>query len=423
MEPAVTTLGALLGLAVAIILIVKKVNPAYSLILGAIIGGLLGGAGLMGTTNLVIDGARAIMPAVFRILTAGVLAGVLIQTGAAAKIAEQIIRVIGERGALLALALSVLILTAVGVFIDVAVITVAPIALATAQKVGLPTMAIILAMIGGGKAGNMMSPNPNSIVTSENFHIDLASLMTANIIPAIVGLIVTVLIATWLARKYAGEPLGAGDVTVDEDAAELPPFWGAIIGPILVIVLLALRPLFGITIDPLLALPIGGIIGCLAMGRIRNLNQYLTFGLGKMMPIAVLLLGTGALAGIIQHSGLQHDTITVLEALNLPVFLLAPISGILMSGATASTTAGSAVASSTFAPIITEYISPLAGAAMVHTGATVLDHLPHGTFFHATGGSVYLDIQSRLKVIPYETLVGLAMTIVSTIIWGVMRYA
>jgi divalent metal cation (Fe/Co/Zn/Cd) transporter len=33
-----TTVGALIGLAVAIILIIKKLQPAYSLILGALIG-------------------------------------------------------------------------------------------------------------------------------------------------------------------------------------------------------------------------------------------------------------------------------------------------------------------------------------------------------------------------------------------------
>ena len=48
MDVQITTLGALLGLAVAIILIIKKVHPAYSLILGAVIGGLVGGAGLTG---------------------------------------------------------------------------------------------------------------------------------------------------------------------------------------------------------------------------------------------------------------------------------------------------------------------------------------------------------------------------------------
>lgn len=46
-----TTFGALIGLIIAIILIIKKVHPAYSLILGALIGGIVGGGGLTGTVN------------------------------------------------------------------------------------------------------------------------------------------------------------------------------------------------------------------------------------------------------------------------------------------------------------------------------------------------------------------------------------
>jgi GntP family gluconate:H+ symporter len=65
---------------------------------------------------------------------------------------------VGDTRALLALAIATMILTAVGVFVDVAVITVAPIALAIAHRANLSKMAILLAMVGGSKAGNVMSP-------------------------------------------------------------------------------------------------------------------------------------------------------------------------------------------------------------------------------------------------------------------------
>ena len=184
---------------------------------------------------------------------------------------------------------------------------------------------------------------------------------------------------------------------------------------------MSLRPIADINIDPLVALPIGGIVGVFAMGKIRHLNEYALEGLAKMSGVAILLLGTGTISGIIANSGLKDLIITGLEAGGLPAFILAPISGILMSAATASTTSGTAVASTVFGNTILGLgISPLAGAAMIHSGATVLDHLPHGSFFHATGGSVHLDIQDRLKVIPYESLVGLGMTIVSTITYGII---
>ena len=88
----ITALGAVVGLIVAIILIMKKINPAYSLILGSIIGGIIGGANIGETVSLMISGAQGMIPAILRILTAGILAGVLIETGAASKIAETIVR-------------------------------------------------------------------------------------------------------------------------------------------------------------------------------------------------------------------------------------------------------------------------------------------------------------------------------------------
>ncbi|MEQ6377858.1 SLC13 family permease [Bacillaceae bacterium S4-13-56] len=419
MDIQVSSFGAIAALVIAIILILKKVPPAYGMIAGAIIGGLLGGVNLADTVSLIMEGAKGIIPAVLRILAAGVLAGVLIQSGAAAIIAETIVKKLGEKKALLALALATLILTTVGVFIDVAVITVAPIALAIGHKAGISKTGILLAMIGGGKAGNIMSPNPNAIAAADAFNVPLTSVMAAGIIPAIFGVIVTYFVAKKLSNK--GAQVSIHEIQRDQDE-KLPLFLPAILAPLTAIILLSLRPLFDIVIDPMIALPIGGIVGALAMGRIKKINDYAIVGLGKMSGVAIMLLGTGTLAGIISNSGLKDVVINGLEASGLPAYLLAPISGAFMSAATASTTAGTVVASGVFGSTIMELgIAGLAGAAMIHSGATVLDHLPHGSFFHATGGSVFMDIKERMKLIPYESLVGLTLAVVSTLIFGVFK--
>lgn len=325
-----------------------------------------------------LDGAKGIITAVLRILTAGVLAGVLIESGAAGKIAETIVNKLGESNSLIALAIATMVLTTVGVFIDVAVITVAPIAMAIAKKANLTKTGILIAMIGGGKAGNIMSPNPNAIAASDSFKIPLTSVMAAGIIPGIAGIIVTCIIAKKLARKGSKVEISEVEINIEEK----PGFLGAIVGPLVAILLLALRPLFNISIDPLIALPVGGIIGALAMGKIKNINKYATAGLARMSGVAILLLGTGAIAGIISNSGLKDVIINGLNTLGLPAFALAPIAGILMSGATASTTSGTAVGSQVFGPTLLDLgVKPLSAAAMIHSGATVLDHLPHGSFF------------------------------------------
>lgn len=413
----VTALGAVVGLIVAIILIMRKINPAYSLILGSIVGGLVGGASIGQTVALMITGAQGMIPAILRILTAGVLAGVLIETGAASKIAESIVEKFGESKAIIAIVISTTILTMVGVFIDVAVITVAPIAMAIAKKTNISRTGVLIAMIGGGKAGNIISPNPNAIAAADTFNVPLTSVMMAGVIPAIFGIIVSIMIAKFVSAK--GTMIEQTDID-EKVVKDKPTFFTAIVGPLVAIIILALRPLVGIVIDPLIALPVGGLIGCLAMGKIKNFNNYCIFGLGKMTGVAVLLLGTGTISGIIANSALKTVLTEFLTSTGAPAFLLAPLAGILMSGATASTTSGTAVASQVFGSTLLGLGVPgLNSAAMIHSGATVLDHLPHGSFFHATGGSVNMNMKERLSLIPLETLVGLTLTIVSTMIYGV----
>lgn len=414
MDITFTTAGALIGLALSIFLIIKKIQPAYSLIIGALIGGLIGSGDLVGTVEVMITGAQGMMSSVIRILTSGILAGALIKTGAAEKIAEVIVAKLGEKRTIVSIAIATMVICMVGVFIDIAVITVAPIALAIGNKVHYNKGAILLAMIGGGKAGNIISPNPITIAVSEGFHVNLTSLMAVNIVPAIGALIMTVILATLLAKKSGGMEI---HYPAGEENKSLPSLWAAIAGPVVVILLLALRPLFNIVIDPLIALPLGGLVSTIACGEIKKFPHYMEFGLTKVIGVSVLLIGTGTIAGIIKASALQGDVVSLLEMMHLPSFILAPIAGIVMGAATASTTAGATIASQTFSGVLLkEGIPAIFAGAMVHTGATVLDSLPHGSFFHATGGSVDMNIKNRMRLIPYEALIGLTSTILS-IIW------
>ena len=420
MEAQFTTLGAIVGLIIAIILIIRKVQPAYSLILGALIGGLIGGGGLANTVSTMVSGAGSMMSSVLRILTSGILAGALIKTGSAEKIAETIVEKLGEKRAVAAIAIATMIICAVGVFIDISVITVAPIALAIGKRAGLSKSGILVAMIGGGKAGNIISPNPNTIAVSEAFEQDLTAVMMRNAVPALFALAMTIFLASLLVKK-TGDEITSADM---ESSGEknLPGFGAAVLGPVVVIIMLALRPIAGIAIDPLIALPVGGFISMIATGKVRNCVEYMEFGLSKVVGVSILLIGTGTIAGIIKASALQYDVTNILEAMNMPAFVLAALAGILMAAATASTTAGATVAAQTFAPtLLANGVSGLAAAAMIHAGATVLDSLPHGSFFHATGGAVNLSIGDRMKVIPYEAAIGLTSTIVSVAIYLIMH--
>lgn len=411
-----STIGALAGLLLAILLIIKKVPAAYGLILGAVVAALLGGNTLPESVTMMVDGVKDITPAIIRIITAGVLSGLLIKTGAAESISSAIVRNLGKKHVFFALALATMLLTAIGVFIDVAVITVAPVALMIGRQMNLSRLQLLFVMVGGGKCGNIISPNPNTIIAAENFGAELSSVMFVNLIPAIIGLFIIAYGWKRLVPETGiiGEELE--EVAVSEPQKSLPALLPSLVAPVVTIGLLVLRPLCGIIIDPLIALPAGGLCGAIAMGRFREINKGIAYGLEKMSVVAVLLIGTGAIAGVIKASALKTDILDLLATLGIGDYLIAPVSGALMSAATASTTAGATLASASFAQtILGAGISAVWGAALINVSATVLDHLPHGSFFHATGGAVYMPLHERLKLIIFETAAGLTLTVLSLI--------
>lgn len=423
--------GALIGLALAIYLILKKLNPVYSLMLGAIIGALLGGASLTGTIDILVKGEQSVMGTVLRVLAAGMLAGVMMESGAAETLARTIVDKLGDRMAILSLALATMVITAVGVFIPVAVLIVAPIALEVGRRMHISKLALLVALSGGGKAGNIISPNANTIAAAKGFGLELSQVMIADFIPAVVALIVTVIVARLLVKK--GDAVMEADLgdMVDSDTGNLPTLGQAVVTPILAIVLLLLNPigqvahltlLTKVNLDATYVLPFAAIVGALVMKKGRELRDYARVGMTRMTDVVLILIGAGAIGATIPSSNLPQLLIKGVEASHMPGVLLAPISGILMAAATASTSTGVILATGSFAKAILGFgVAPLAAAAMVHTGAIVIDQLPQGNYFHVTANAMHMDLRQRSQGILYEAMVGGSAMLTATILYGFLH--
>ena len=423
--------GALIGLALAIYLILKKLNPVYSLMLGAIIGALLGGASLTGTIDILVKGEQSVMGTVLRVLAAGMLAGVMMESGAAETLARTIVDKLGDRMAILSLALATMVITAVGVFIPVAVLIVAPIALEVGRRMHISKLALLVALSGGGKAGNIISPNANTIAAAKGFGLELSQVMIADFIPAVVALIVTVIVARLLVKK--GDAVMEADLgdMVDSDTGNLPTLGQAVVTPILAIVLLLLNPigqvahltlLTKVNLDATYVLPFAAIVGALVMKKGRELRDYARVGMTRMTDVVLILIGAGAFGATITSSNLPQLLIKGVEASHMPGVLLAPISGILMAAATASTSTGVILATGSFAKAILGFgVAPLAAAAMVHTGAIVIDQLPQGNYFHVTANAMHMDLRQRSQGILYEAMVGGSAMLTATILYGFLH--
>lgn len=425
--------AALIGLGVAIILILKKLNPVYSLLLGAIVGALLGGANLVQTINILILGSQNVMGTVLRVLAAGMLAGVMMESGSADTLARAIVQRFGDKLALFSLALASMIITAVGVFIPVAVLIVAPIALEVGKRLNYSKLALLVALSGGGKAGNIISANPNTIAAAKGFNIELSQVMIADFIPALVGLAVAVLLATLLRRK--------GSAVLDEDIAnlaadakpqkDLPSLGASLVTPLVAVFLLLLNPIgsiFHITLltevnlDAMYVLPFAAVVGAIAMKQGKKLREFAKSGVSRMTDVVLILIGAGAIGATITSSDLPAQIINLIKASGMSGTFLAPISGILMAAAAASTSTGVILATGSFGKAILDFgVSPIAAASMVHTGAIVIDHLPHGNYFHVTANAMHMDIGERSGAIGYESLVGLSTVITSTVLYGFLH--
>lgn len=215
----------------------------------------------------------------------------------------------------------------------------------------------------------------------------------------------------------------AVEESVDNGEQQLPSFLAAMMAPLTAIVLLALRPLAGIVIDPIIALPAGGPRWRLVHGPHQAHQSICDIGPRQND-------GRGGYAARHGNIGRHYIELAVEKCHHRQSGLFRPAG--LLAGpdkrrvhvmATASTTAGTAVASSVFGSTIMELgVASLGAAAMIHAGATVFDHMPHGSFFHATGGSVNMAMKERLRLIPYETLIGLVLAIVSTLVFGVFGW-
>lgn len=431
MTVSVSWIGALIGLALAIILILRKLNPVYSLLLGTIVGALIGGANLTQTVNIVVTGSQSVMGTVVRVLAAGVFAGVMMESGAANAIARGIVNKFGESLAILSLALATMIITAVGVFIPVAVLIVAPIALEVGSRMQISKLALLVALSGGGKAGNIISPNPNTIAAAHGFHLELSQLMVADFIPAVFGLLATVVIATLL--RHHGTLATMADVQAnqaqgdDQSAMPLPSLGTAIVAPLLAVILLLLNPVGSVlhigllekfNVDAMYILPLAGLIGMLAMHQGKQVLAYTKAGMARMTDVVLILIGAGAIGGLITTSTLPAVIVHLIKVSGISGTFLAPIAGILMAAATASTSTGVILATGSFGKAILAFgTAPLAAAVMVHTGATVIDHLPQGNYFHVTANAMNMTLKERMQSVPYETAVGLTMTIVGVVMF------
>lgn len=252
---------AILAVSIAIILfciLVLKLNPAISLILGAIFIGLTSNIGTVTTVNKIASGFGNLMGGIGLSVGFGVILGQLMSDSGAAKvIAQTLIKASSKRFALYALGLTGFILS-IPVFYDVTFVILAPLAFAVSKQINKPIHYTIGVMIiGAGAAHTLVPPTPNPLAAADILKFDIGIMSLVGLIIGLITSLITMRIYIFLMDKgfwnKEKDELGIenyhsqNENSVSEE--NMPSFIASLIPIVLPVILILMSTIIGIFVD------------------------------------------------------------------------------------------------------------------------------------------------------------------------------
>ncbi|WP_246998255.1 GntP family permease [Halosolutus gelatinilyticus] len=181
-----TVLAANIGIAVGIVLlliIALDINPAVSLIVGALYMGIGSGLGLNETVASIGEGFGDLMQGIGIPIIFGIMIGMLLaRCGGATQIATTLTDAVPVRYVPYALGLAGAIV-AVPVFFDVAFLVLIPMVIALWQETDLSYPVVIGSLvIGAAGAHTFVPPTPNPLAAPELLEFGLGEMMVAGLL-------------------------------------------------------------------------------------------------------------------------------------------------------------------------------------------------------------------------------------------------
>lgn len=205
-------------LAVVLLIILLKVDPVISLVIGAMYYGIAAGLGLEKTLTTIVEGFGSIMAEVGLLIGFGVLIGALLfNMGALQRFVELLLRLLGPRKLPYALATA---LTAVfpSIYVDVQLVLASPLARNAAPALGRRGMGI---MAGSVTAGILVGyvfvvPGLGTISIAGLLNIPLAQMLGIGLAVGVATVLLTVFVYSFLVKRGFWNPETDETGTVSE---------------------------------------------------------------------------------------------------------------------------------------------------------------------------------------------------------------
>lgn len=441
LNPTRLVIAALVGLTILLLLIIKfKIQAMVSILIGAIVIGLLAGMPFEDIVTAVNDGIGNTLKGIALLVGLGSMFGAILEvSGGAQTLAVTMVKWFGDKKAAWALGITGLVI-AMPVFFDAGLIILIPLAFSLAKRTNRSSLFYAIPLLAGLAVGHaFIPPTPGPVLVATMLNVELGWVILVGIVCGVFSMIVAGPVwGTICGNKYMVPVPEHVANQADFDESKLPNFWtivGIILIPLVLIILDSvagvvpalskLAPIFGFLGEPFVALLIATVAAMLILG-IRH--GYNTEELEKIMtkslePTGLILLVTacgGVLRYMLQYSGLGEVIGHAVSSANLPIvvvaFLVAALVRICVGSATVAMTMAAGIIAAM--PGIAD-LSPLYLActtAAVAGGATVCSHFNDSGFW-LVKSLVGMDEKTTLKTWTImETLVGGTGFVVALII-------
>lgn len=317
-------------LAIALLIVKLKLNPAIALLLGTIFLGLTTGIPAMDVVAGINDGFGGLMMEVGLLISLGIIMGFLMSSyGAVERIVEGILKVFGRKGSPFAFSLTLSSITP-AIYFDVLLVLVAPIARRVAKRTGRPVASLAGPVAMGLAAGNaLVIPGSAMLAYIGTLELSAADMLLPGFAVALPAIALTTALYLFLIERMQWwdvardeEPLltEADAVAEEATASTPPPPLLLALAPVLVVLVLIVAgivtPLVGAEHtafeflgSPVIAL-LGGTLTALVITAARKgltgQEEITNKAFETVGTILVVTAVAGSLGTIIAGTGIQE---------------------------------------------------------------------------------------------------------------------
>lgn len=423
-----------------------KWDAFLALIATAIATGLVVGIGLDKLAGTITGGFGSTLGGIGITIGLGVMLGELLSaSGATERIADSLLRRLGDRRAVMAVALTGWVVS-IPVFFDAAFVILVSLIRHISKRTRISMMTLITALaVGLITTHAVVPPTPGPMVVAENLRANLGyTILYAILVSVIAVLVVGVVYGRWIGRNA---PPAEDDLPGEAEAASpaergrdnLPGSFlsfGLLALPILLIlantVVAAAAPgtgaarLFAFLGEKNIALFIS------VMAAMLTLRPYFRDETNKILANAVKACGTillitgagGAFGSVVQASGIGDYLVQVMTSWNMPILILAYLFAQILRMALGSTTVALVTTSSVLGPVIAQLgVSPVLAVLAICAGGIGLS-LPNDSGFWVVTNFSGFEMRDTLKTWTVGgTLAGLvclALVLVLSLFQGIL---